>query len=140
MRRERRKREKRKKVRKNKIKIRREVFLKNIYHTSSSFMKKREGKIFFLIICSLKISLQKNYLGNILNNFICEESIKMTFIRASISIKGHHIMINQNTKEWERWNQIPIFPIEATTLCFVFLLIIAIPTISQEIFIILFYI
>ena len=99
MRRERRKREKRKKVRKNKIKIRREVFLKNIYHTSSSFMKKREGKIFFLIICSLKISLQKNYLGNILNNFICEESIKMTFIRASISIKGHHIMINQNTKE-----------------------------------------
>jgi len=53
----------------------------------------------------------------------------MIFIRASILITEHNIiMTNQNTKEWERWNSIPIFLIEATTLCLVFLLIIAITT------------
>jgi len=41
-------------------------------------------------------------------------------------------MINQNTKEWERWNSIPIFPIEATTLYLVFLLMIVITTNSNK--------
>jgi len=63
----------------------------------------------------------------------------MIFIQASISITGHRIiMINQNTKEWERWNPIPIFPIEAMTICLVFLLIIVIITLLKPTFIILF--
>jgi len=57
----------------------------------------------------------------------------MDFIQASISIKGHNvIMINQNTKEWERWNPIPIFPIEATNFCLVFLLILPSQQIPTE--------
>jgi len=69
-----------------------------------------------------------------LNNFIWEELILMIFIRASISITWHDvIMTNQNTKEWERWNLIPICPIEATTICLVFLLIIANTTKSNKI-------
>jgi len=38
------------------------------------------------------------------------------------------IMINQNIKERERWNPIPIFPMEATTFCLVFLSSQQIPT------------
>ena len=41
----------------------------------------------------------------------------MIFIRASMTIRrGKYYNANQNTKEWERWNPIPIFPIEAKTL------------------------
>jgi len=44
------------------------------------------------------------------------------------------IYANQNTWEWDRWNSIPIFPIEAITLWFVFLLILAIITIFKPTF------
>jgi len=43
----------------------------------------------------------------------------------NINQRTQYSHANQNTKEWERWNPIPITPIEATTLWLVFSLIIA---------------
>jgi len=60
----------------------------------------------------------------------------MNFIRTSTK-RAKYYNVNQNTKDWERWNSIPIFPIETTTLWFVLLLILVITTNSNKL--LLFY-
>ena len=65
---------------------------------------------------------RNRYLEDILNNFVCEESIWMIFIRASMSIKMecYMFLFIENTNEWERWTTISIFPIDSFKhlLCF----------------------
>jgi len=56
---------------------------------------------------------RNKYLGDSLNNFVCEESIWIIFIYASISIKVEYYNLLKNTKEWEEWTPIPIFPIDS---------------------------
>ena len=53
------------------------------------------------------------YLGDILNNFVCKESIQMIFICASMLIKMecYMFLFIKNTYEWEGWISIAIFPI-----------------------------
>jgi len=60
-------------------------------------------------------------MGDSLNNFVCEESIWMIFICASISIKIVYYMLLKSTNEWEVWTPILIFPIDLykSLLCFI---------------------
>jgi len=56
-----------------------------------------------------------------------EIDINDFYTSININQRTQYCHANQNTKEWERWISIPIFPIEAT-LWLVFLLIIVIIT------------
>jgi len=58
--------------------------------------------------------VSNRYLGDNLNNFICEESIWMIFICASISIKleCYMFLFIENTHEWEGLISIPILSME----------------------------
>jgi len=58
----------------------------------------------------------------------------------NINQRTQYCHANQNTKEWERWNLIPIFPIEATTLWLIFLLIIVSITNPNKLLLFCFYI
>jgi len=54
------------------------------------------------------------YLGDYLNNFVCEELIWMIFIWVSMSIKMkcYMFLFIENTNKWEGWTSIPIFLID----------------------------
>jgi len=57
---------------------------------------------------------RNQYLGDSLNNFVCEESIWMIFICASISIMIEYChLLKKNIEEWEGWTSIPIFSIDS---------------------------
>jgi len=62
--------------------------------------------------------VRNQYLGDYLNNLVCEESIWMIFICASMSIKMKCYMFlfieNTNEWEWEGWISITIFPIDSS--------------------------
>jgi len=55
------------------------------------------------------------YLGDILNNFVYDESIWMIFICVSMSIKMecYMFLFTEDTYEWEGLTPIPIFSIES---------------------------
>jgi len=63
------------------------------------------------------------YLGDTLNNFVCEESIWVIFVCASMSIKieCYMFLFIKNTNEWEGWISIPIFPIDSSKSLTMFL-------------------
>jgi len=54
---------------------------------------------------------RNQYLGNSLNNVVCEELTWMIFICASMSIKIEYYMF-KTTDEWEGLTSFPIFLIE----------------------------
>ena len=58
--------------------------------------------------------MRNQYLGDNLNNFICEESIWMIFICASMSIKleCYMLLFIENTDKWERLITMLVFSIE----------------------------
>jgi len=41
-------------------------------------------------------------------------NINNFYTTININQKAQYYFANKNTKEWERWNSIPIFPIKAT--------------------------
>jgi len=58
----------------------------------------------------------------------------------NINKRAQYCHANQNKKEWERWNSIPIFPFEATDSLTCFLVNSCYHNNSQQTFIILFII
>ena len=59
---------------------------------------------------------RNQYLGDSLNNFVCEKSIWMSFICGSISIK-----VEYYTDKWEGWTPIQFSQLTHTNhlLCFI---------------------